>query len=227
MIKLKKRFTFTGRYTGRKMKNKESHAKDTSTETRIKEAARTVFYKKGFAATRTRDIAEEAGINLALLNYYFRSKAKLFEIIMMETLSGFVQNMLVVLNDEKTTLEKKITEIASRYIDLIIKEPEIPTFIVTEIRSNPDLLLKKLPIKQIITKSVFFKQHRQAVDAGKITEPNPLHFLMNLIGLVVFPFIAKPLIMGANGLKTAAFDRLMEERKRLVPVWMKAMMKAK
>jgi AcrR family transcriptional regulator len=55
---------------------------DTTTEAKIKAAARVVFHKKGFAATRTRDIAEEAGINLALLNYYFRSKEKLFDIIM-------------------------------------------------------------------------------------------------------------------------------------------------
>jgi AcrR family transcriptional regulator len=61
-------------------KKKEVKALDTTTEAKIKNAARVVFHKKGFAATRTRDIAEEAGINLALLNYYFRSKEKLFEI---------------------------------------------------------------------------------------------------------------------------------------------------
>jgi len=52
---------------------------DTSTEAKIKAAARVVFHKNGFAATRTRDIAEEAGINLALLNYYFRSKQNHYE----------------------------------------------------------------------------------------------------------------------------------------------------
>ncbi|MDN3670454.1 helix-turn-helix domain-containing protein [Echinicola jeungdonensis] len=57
---------------------------DDSTEGKIKTAARKVFQQKGFAAARTRDIAEEPGINLALLNYYFRSKGKLFDLIMME-----------------------------------------------------------------------------------------------------------------------------------------------
>ena len=65
-------------------KNKVSKKIDSTTEEKIKEAARIVFHQKGFAATRTRDIAEEANINLALLNYYFRSKAKLFEIIMVD-----------------------------------------------------------------------------------------------------------------------------------------------
>ncbi|MCE3075762.1 TetR/AcrR family transcriptional regulator [Chryseobacterium gwangjuense] len=206
---------------------KESKKIDVSTEEKIKEAARTVFYKKGFAATRTRDIAEEADINLALLNYYFRSKAKLFEMIMMETLSGFIKNMVVVLNDEKTTLERKVEEIASRYIDLITKEPEIPTFIVTEIRNNPNVLLEKLPIKQVLANSVFFKQHKTAVDNGEISEPNPLHFLMNMMGLVIFPFIAKPLLMGGRGIDNSEFNALMAERKKLIPIWIKSMMKGK
>ncbi|WP_080779733.1 TetR/AcrR family transcriptional regulator [Chryseobacterium phocaeense] len=207
-------------------KAKDSGKKDFSTEEKIKEAARIVFYRKGFAATRTRDIAEEAEINLALLNYYFRSKQKLFEIIMIETLSGFVRNMITVLNDEKTNLDDKVSEIATRYIDLITEEPEIPTFIVSEIRSNPALLLNKLPIREVLMNSVFFKQHQQAVAEGKIKEPNPLHFLMNLMGLIVFPFIAKPLLMGASETNATAFNEMMEKRKTLVPVWIKAMMQA-
>jgi hypothetical protein len=75
--------------------------------------------------------------------------------------------------------------------------------------------------------SIFLQQHKKAVEDGKIKEPNYLHFLMNLVGLVVFPFVAKPLLMGGNDLKTADFNQLMLERKRLIPVWIKAMMKAK
>lgn len=206
-----------------KEQTKES---DSSTEQKIKDAARLVFYKKGFAATRTRDIADQAGINLALLNYYFRSKAKLFELIMLETFSGFIESMRLILNDEKTSLEEKVALIADRYIDFIIKEPEIPTFLIAEIRNNPQELLKRLPIKQTVNESVFFFQHRDAVQAGKITEPNPLHFLMNLIGLVIFPFVAKPIIMGIGDLKSNEFNALMLSRKKLVPKWIKAMMQA-
>ena len=66
------------------MKIKPEIEKNPSTEEKIKEAARRVFTKKGYAATRTRDIAEESGYNLALINYYFRSKEKLFDIVMLE-----------------------------------------------------------------------------------------------------------------------------------------------
>ncbi|RED22642.1 TetR family transcriptional regulator [Flavobacterium cutihirudinis] len=205
------------------MKVSESKKKDASTEEKIKTAAKTVFYKKGFTATRTRDIAEEAGLNLALLNYYFRSKAKLFEIIMTETFVGFIDSIKVILNDEKTSLEQKVEIIAERYIDFIIKEPEIPVFILTEIRNNPEGLLKRLPIREIINESVFIKQFLTAVEKKEITESNPLHFLMNILGLVVFPFIAKPIIMGSRNLETEAFNDLMRERKKKIPIWIKAM----
>lgn len=208
-------------------KKKETKALDTTTEEKIKAAARVVFHKKGYGATRTRDIAEEAGINLALLNYYFRSKEKLFEIIMFETIFGFMQNMAMVLNDDKSSLEKKVELITSNYIDLITKEPNIPIFMLSEIRNHPDNLLEKLPIKQLIMNSAFFRQHQEAVTKGKVTEPNPLHFLMNLLGLIIFPFIGKPLLQGLGGLNDKQFNELMQQRKKLIPVWIKAMMKAK
>lgn len=82
--------------------------KSIGSEQKIIAAAFQVFQSKGYAATRTRDIAEAAGINLALLNYYFRSKEKLFEIILLQSMADFMGIMTTVINDEQTTLEKKV-----------------------------------------------------------------------------------------------------------------------
>jgi len=198
-----------------------------NTEAKIKAAARIVFHKKGYAATRTRDIAEEAKMNLALLNYYFRSKEKLFELVMMETLGSFFMAMGMVFNDASTSLEKKIELVAEKYIDLITAEPEIPLFIMSEIRSEGAAILEKLPFMHMVMQSTFVSQYKHAVKAGKITEPNPLQFLMNMLGLIVFPFIGSPLIKKVGKLSDRQFDILMKERKKLIPVWMKAMLKAK
>ena len=197
------------------------------TESKIKAAARVVFHKKGFAATRTRDIAEEAKINLALLNYYFRSKKKLFELIMLETLTGFFENMGKVFNDETTTLEKKVQVVAEKYIDLITAEPEIPLFIMSEIKSHGADLLEKLPTANTIMHSAFMRQYKEAATDGKITEPNPLHFLMNLTGMIIFPFINSSMFKKVGQLNDKQFDQLMQKRKKLIPVWLKAMLKAK
>jgi AcrR family transcriptional regulator len=197
---------------------------DTSTEEKIKNAARTVFHKKGFAAARTRDIAEEAGINLALLNYYFRSKEKLFVLVMIETLSEFFGSVSVIINNPESTFEEKIEQFAAGYIDLIFREPDIPLFIMSEIRNNPKQLLQKVDIRNTVFNSVFIQQFTEAVEQGKVKDQNFLHFMMNFIGLIVFPFIAKPLLQAISGLTEEQFNGLIEERKKLIPVWIKAMM---
>jgi AcrR family transcriptional regulator len=206
-------------------KDKLVSNQDPSTEEKIKNAARKVFYQKGFAATRTRDIAQEAGINLALLNYYFRSKQKLFDIIMLETIQGFFQSMRAVFNDPQTSLEKKIEILVDRYIDLLVHEPEIPLFIMSEIRTDPQALVEKMDIKNILLNSYLVKQYEEAAGTGKVASQNLLHFLMNLIGLMVFPFIASPLIKIIGAVDDEKFNELMEERKKLIPIWIGAMFK--
>lgn len=203
---------------------KEKLHGDASTEERIKAAARVVFHRKGFAAARTRDIAEEAGINLALLNYYFRSKEKLFVLVMIETLSEFFGSVNAIINNPETSFEEKIEQFAAGYIDLIFREPDIPLFIMSEIRNNPEQLLEKVDIRKAVFNSVFIGQFAEAVEAGKIKDQNFFHFMMNFIGLIVFPFIGKPLLKAVTGLTEEQFNELIEERKKLIPVWIKAMM---
>jgi AcrR family transcriptional regulator len=204
-------------------KIKESGALDASTEVKIKNAARVVFQKNGFAATRTRDIAEEAGINLALLNYYFRSKEKLFEIVMLETIYNFIQGITSVFNEENTTFEKKIELLATYYIDSWIKSPDVPIFILNEVRNHPGDLFEKFPAKQLFANSVFVRQFKEKVTTGEINEPSLLHFIINLMGLIVFPIIGRPFVSAIGGLNDTQFVQLMQERKKLIPVWIKAM----
>ena len=196
-----------------------------TTEAKIKAAARVVFHKKGYAGTRTRDIASEADMNLALLNYYFKSKKHLFEIIMLETVTSFFQTMGLVFNDENTSLEKKIQLVAEKYIELIMKEPQVPLFMMSEIRNNGAAILNKLPAANLILNSVFIKQFKEAVEKGTISESDPMQFLMNIMGLVVFPFIASPLIKKIGKLNDQQFEQLMQYRKKHIPVWIEAMLK--
>ena len=197
---------------------------DNSTEARIKNAARLVFHKKGFAATRTRDIAEEAGINLALLNYYFRSKQKLFDMIMLETMQQFLISIGQAFNEKDTSLEQKIEKATEGYIDLLVVEPQIPLFIMSELRNKPGELFKALNIRGLILNSFFAKQFDEAVADGRIAEPNMLHFIMNFIGLTVFPFIGSPMLKMIGGVDDTQFNAMMQERKKMIPVWMKAIM---
>ena len=195
-----------------------------NSEERIKAAARKVFHQKGYAGTRTRDIAEEAGINHAMVNYYFRSKEKLFQIVMIETMTYFFQGISAILNEETTSLEQKIEQVVAKYIDLLLEEPELPTFMFNEVRTNPEPFIENSPIYKALQNSVLARQYAEAVASGEISEPNLLQMVLNVISLVIFPFIAQPILIVLNKMDNEQYKTLMLERKKLIPQWIKPML---
>lgn len=206
-------------------KAKKRARPDVSTEEKIKKAAWKLFMKKGYAATRTRDISEEAGINLALLNYYFRSKEKLFEILMTEILQNFFRGISAIINDEKTSVSEKVEIFVAQYTDLLRQQPDLPLFIFHEIRLNPKKLAVKMGVKELFFNSFFFHQLREKMDGKKGPRVNPLHLIINMISMCVFPFIGAPLLKHLAPMDAAQFDRFIQERKKLVPQWMELMMR--
>ena len=209
----------------KEIKAKKQDIKVISPEEKIKAAARKLFTQKGFAATKTRDIAEEAGMNLAMLNYYFRSKEKLFDMIMLENLQAFIKSVMMIVNDKNTSLEEKIEVIVGGYIDMLIRQPDLPLFILTELRSNPHKLVEKMGARDVISKSYLIKQYNGAVLAGKIKPIHPVQFIANLMGLTVFPFVASPILMNLGGFTSVEYREIIEERKKLIPEWLRSMMK--
>ena len=195
---------------------------DTSTEEKIKSAARKVFMQKGYAATRTRDIAEESGINLALLNYYFRSKEKLFNEIMMEKMQQFFGILLPIVNDPTTKLETKIELIVANYIDMLSANPDLPLFVLSEMKGQSGKIKKILPVQKVTDKISFIKQLKE-----RRPDINPMHFFMNILGMTVFPFVAKPALELIAATNKNQLEAMLQERKKLIPVWVKAMLKAK
>ena len=206
-----------------KTSKKPKPSKESTTEERIKEAARKLFTQKGFAATRTRDIAEEAGINLALLNYYFRSKQKLFDLVMMENFQQFIKGITVNFSDETMPFDQRIERIVVAYVDMLTRLPDLPMFILNEIRGNPSKIAARLQTELAPMRQNFFKQLIASNKEGK-TNLDPFHFVANLVGLTVFPFIARPILQRVTGVTDEQFQQYMQDRKELVPVWLKAMM---
>jgi len=197
---------------------------EVSTEQKIIAAARNLFTQKGFDAVKTRDIAKEAGINLALLNYYFRSKEKLFEIIMLENMQKFFQGFSIIVNDEKTTYTKKIAQIVNNYIDMLLLAPDTPLFVLSQARSNP----QKIVARKIFLSSFFMKQIQDAIKSGEIAQVNIMHLMMNIVSMSIFPFIARPMFLNKEGGVTQEqFIEIMQERKRLIPKWVEATLKVK
>lgn len=205
----------------------EKKPKDISTEEKIKAAARKIFTKKGYSATRTRDIAEEAGINLALLNYYFRSKEKLFDLVMLENFGQFIHGVRALFNDPDSSLEQKIEALVDFYISQIILNPDLPLFVLNEIRSDPKKLQARGLLRDILRKSVFMQQLIEELIKQKRTDLHPIHIMINIFSMTIFPFVAAPMIMYMGELSEKEFRSIMEERKKLIPVWIKKMITGK
>lgn len=200
--------------------NKKSDAVKLSTEEKFKEAARIVFTKKGYAATKTRDIAEEAGMNLSLLNYYFRSKEKLFEIVMQEKLQQLFAFISPVFDQADTSLDEKIDTISANYVEMLLKNPDLPIFVLSEVKNNPERLGESIRLETYLLKSHFVRQL-----AEKKKDINPLQFFISFLGMMVFPFVIKPVLVASGALSKEVFNQMMEERKVLIASWMKLMLK--
>ena len=196
--------------------------KELSTEEKILISASKVFTEKGFSGTRTRDIAEEAGINLALLNYYFRSKEKLFEQVMKAKIVLLFGQILPIITDEKTTLEEKIDLTTEKYIDILSKNPNLPVFVISEIQKKNSELTSIIPIRKVFNNSSLIKQIKE-----KRPDMNPLHFLVSFLGMTIFPFVAKPIFNAFQIIKDDEFQQFIDERRKLIPVWVKTLLELK
>ncbi|MBC9932168.1 TetR/AcrR family transcriptional regulator [Chitinophaga qingshengii] len=195
---------------------------DASTEEKILAAARIVFTRKGFAATKVRDIAAEADINLSLVNYYFRSKEKLFEVVMAEAVQKLVFEIATIFNDEQLDIPEKITKAINYYIDLLLENPDFPLFLVNEIIAGDDMFTRYAQ-QNTLFKSHLFRQLYELKAAGKLSV-HPVHIMMNVIGMVVMPFLARPLLERNELVKDNEFVTLMNERRKLIPLWLKGML---
>jgi AcrR family transcriptional regulator len=190
-----------------------------SAEEKIKKAARELFMRKGYAATRTRDIADEAGINLALLNYYFRSKEKLFHEVMLEKMQQFFGLLLPIISNAETKLQTKIELIVDNYIDLLTENPDLPLFVLSEMKLHPQKIKEILPVQKLTPDISFIKQLKE-----KKPGINPLHFLMNILGMTIFPFVARPAFDALASWNKIELDAILQERKKMIPVWVKVML---
>ena len=120
---------------------------DTSTEEKILEAAKKVFTSKGMYGARMQDIADEAGINKALLHYYFRSKQKLFEVIF----AAAAQKLFTKINfifESDMPLFEKIEHFTEEYITVMMESPYLPLFVLNELSQDSQAFLNKVWGKQ-------------------------------------------------------------------------------
>ena len=191
-------------------------SQERNTEEQIIAAAKEIFSAKGLAGARMQDIADEAGINKAMLHYYYRSKEKLFEIVFTEALDKLMHRMSNVIN-ANLPLPEKIREIVKNYIEGLTENPHLPLFVLNELQQQPELLVKQFKTKPNFPNiQQFLMEIAVAGEKGIIKKISPIQLMLNLLSMCVFPFVAKPLLKGVTGIDEVQFKLLIEERKQFV-----------
>jgi AcrR family transcriptional regulator len=186
-----------------------------TTEERILEAARKVFTCKGMAGARMQEVADEAGINKALLHYYFRSKQQLFEGVFKGSAERQLTSVWQVLEDA-TDLFSGIEGFVATYLERMLEEPLLPQFIIAELNRDPKNLLDFID-RGKIGRAHYMKLFEEARSAGRIIDIDPRELLVNIMALCAHPFIARPMLTHIHGMNDEAFRRMIQKRRKSVP----------
>lgn len=187
-----------------------------TTEEKILDAASMVFTKKGFAATRTEDIARQAGMNRALLHYYYRDKQTIFNIIFETQFSEFFKGLFVIFDAGNISFFEKIRRMIHHEINTLLKHPDLARFVINEIAQDPERLLKhgnKIGINPRILIDAFEKQTEEEIKNGTIRPIEGRMLLIHIMSLCLYPFVARPVLETLMQLNSEQFTALMERRK--------------
>ncbi len=192
---------------------------EATTEERILDAAMKVFTRKGFAATRTEEIAKEAGINRTLLHYYYRDKQTIFNLIFETRFKEFFKGLFVIFEADNISLFEKIERMVDHEITTLSKHPHMARFVITEIAHEPNLLVEhgtKLGLNPRVMIAAFEKLVVKEVSEGIIKPIEGRQLLINIMSLCIYPFVASPIIQTMMSLSESEFYQLTEQRKKQV-----------
>ncbi len=190
-----------------------------TTEERILDAAMKVITRKGFAATRTEEIAKEAGINRTLLHYYYRDKQTIFNLIFETRFKEFFKGLFVIFEADNISLFEKIERMVDHEITTLSKHPHMARFVITEIAHEPNLLVEhgtKLGLNPRVMIAAFEKLVVKEVSEGIIKPIEGRQLLINIMSLCIYPFVASPIIQTMMSLNESEFIQLTEQRKKQV-----------
>jgi AcrR family transcriptional regulator len=198
----------------------------TETEEKIIASAEKLFFQKGKAGCSMQDIADDAGINRTLLNYYFRSKDQLFEAVFRKAMGTFVPNLASMLRSDMS-FQDYVPVLIETVIDAMISNPQIPIFVLQELSSNPE----RMPqiIKEMgIDPSMAIKKMEDEGHVPEVFGMDPRQVILNILSLCIFPFAARSVVTEIlyNG-DNEAYLEAMTQRKQILPEVVKQFMTQK
>ncbi len=187
--------------------------KDRQTEEKIFESATEVFLERGMDGARMRDIADHAGINKALLHYYYRTKDHLFNAVF-EYIAGRILKKFSPVLDPSLSLDDKIRFFYREHINFLKENPRLPGFFLNEINRNPERVKKLLSGFDLNNLwLMIYSQHRKELDEYKIDASMMPQIMSSIVALSVFPFAARGIFEAIFEKQGMSFNRYLDERK--------------
>ena len=201
-------------------------ARDVDTEQRILDAAHAVFLRRGTAGARMQEIAEEAGVNKALLHYYFRSKSRLAEAVFQRVARLLFPAVIEVLASD-ADIETKVQRVVAHELDHLSQSPFAPAYVISELTLQPER------VRQFIRATIGLdvdgigprilarlqRQIDERARAGTMRRIAAEQFVVNLLALCIFPFAARPLLQAVLRLDERGFARFINQRKKELPAF--------
>ena len=193
-------------------------------KTRILDAADAIFVRRGIDGARMQEIADHAGVNKALLHYYFRSKADLARAVWMRIASSFVPGIFEMMASD-LPLDDKIDHFVEAYHAKLTRHPYLLAYVISEAARHPDLVGDFLSAeRRRAARRMIGKLRAQIEEQVQVKNATPLsaeQFLITLAGSCLFPFVARPMIVELLGLGPKSFDGFMAQRRTDLPAFLK------
>ncbi|HSV89140.1 MAG TPA: TetR/AcrR family transcriptional regulator [Bacteroidales bacterium] len=191
-------------------------SKSKNTEQKIIDAATELFLEKGVDRTSVREIATKAGINLALMNYYFRSKENLFDAIFTMLVKKHTRQLIKIL-DSDMTLEEKIVKYVEAYIDMLSENPLLVSFVMAIVHRSQERITEMNAISSLYSTPRFAQEIYDLCNSGKIKPTSPTQLFIDMLSLITFPFAIKMLIKDKTGYTEEEFKAFIQVRKKRIP----------
>jgi TetR/AcrR family transcriptional regulator len=185
---------------------------DQDTEELIKDTAKRVFFSEGRFNATTQEIADAAGVNRTLINYYFRSRNNLFDIVFQDAQDQEHEIMEQIVFSNMSFKEK-----ISRHLDVFFEQsqryPYLEIYMVTQMNQG-NCYKDKEHMNLLLDK--FYLEVALEMERGNIHKMRPEQFVLNFISLMSFPVSMRPLLQETMGFTKESYDTLLEERKDVI-----------
>jgi AcrR family transcriptional regulator len=188
---------------------------EAQTQKLIKEKAKILFFQKGFLDATTQEIADEAGVNRALIHYYFRSREQMLDLLLEETLQEKKNRTRSILSSD-LPFREKIARFITTVVDYGLAYPYLENFIISETARHPDKI-RAFCSKDRVKSSDLIRDHlEEEIRKKKIAPISAEHFMVNLVAMCNYPLLAKSVIQTIHGMTDTAYRKFLNERKQVI-----------